>query len=188
MPRIRKLECEVHEAECQCYKQSIPVAQSLEELDYLKSACAAAQQGNEAKLHAILEKHPQATNSDGSEGGIGYTPLHYAARAGHLGAVRLLLARGADPNRTTRAGGATALHRACYMGHTAVAEALIASGCDAAVADSDGHTALHKAAQQGHVLLLQSLQTRFPAAAALQSKKGLTAEQLLPSASTTYTA
>ena len=31
---------------------------------------------------------------------------------------------GADPNRTTRAGGATALHRACYMGHTAVAEAL----------------------------------------------------------------
>ncbi len=71
MPRIRKLECEVHEAECQCYKQSIPVAQSWEELDYLKSACAAAQQGNEAKLHAILEKHPQATNSDGSEGAFG---------------------------------------------------------------------------------------------------------------------
>lgn len=69
MPRVRKLECEVHdEAECQCYKQSIPVAQSLEELDYLKSACAAAQQGNEAKLHVLLEKHPEAINSDGSEG------------------------------------------------------------------------------------------------------------------------
>ena len=69
MPRIRKPECEVHdEVDCQCYKQSIPVAQSLEELDYLKSACAAAQQGNEAKLHVILDKHPEAINSDGSEG------------------------------------------------------------------------------------------------------------------------
>ncbi|KAL0026913.1 hypothetical protein WJX77_011175 [Trebouxia sp. C0004] len=137
--------------------------------------------GNEAKLHVKLEKHPEAINSDGSEGGTGYTPLHYAARAGHLGAVRMLLARGADPNRTTGAGGATALHRACYMGHTAVAEALIASGGEAAIADSDGHTALHKAAQQGHAQLLHSLQTRLPAAAALKSNKGLTAEQLLNS-------
>ena len=41
---------------------------------------------------------------------------------------------------------------------------------------------------QGHVQLLQSLQTRFPAATTLKSNKGLTAEQLLFSASTTYTA
>ena len=69
MPRVRKPECEVHDdAECQCYKQSIPVAQCLEELDYLKSACAAAQQGNVTKLHVILEKQPEAINSDGSEG------------------------------------------------------------------------------------------------------------------------
>ena len=69
MPRSREPQCNVHdEADCQCYKQSIPIAQSLEELDYLKSACAAAQQGNEAKLHVILEKHPEAINSDGSEG------------------------------------------------------------------------------------------------------------------------
>lgn len=69
MPRIRTAVCDVHdEAECRCYKQSNPAAQSLEELGYLKSACAAAQQGNEAKLQIILEKHPQAISSDGSEG------------------------------------------------------------------------------------------------------------------------
>lgn len=114
MPRLRPNDCNLHtDGDCQCYKRPVAVAQSLEELDYLKSACAAAQQGNLAKLNSILEKHPHAVNSDGVEGkpealssqvaashcdpaagGSGYTPLHYAARGGHFEVAKLLLSKG----------------------------------------------------------------------------------------------
>lgn len=69
MPRLRPVACDLHvDGDCQCYSRPVAVAQSLEELDYLKSACAAAQQGNLAKLSSILDKHPGAVNTDGSEG------------------------------------------------------------------------------------------------------------------------
>lgn len=35
---------------------------------------------------------------------VGYTPLHYAARGGHAGIVRLLIARGADVHHKARDG------------------------------------------------------------------------------------
>ena len=117
MPRVnRSGPCDVHTDACQCYKQANPVTQSLEELDFLISACAAAQQGNVRKLQAILERHPEAVQSDYTSGektdnsrdsqsrcrqlcqgstaytgGRGYTPLHYAARGGHRAAVDYLL-------------------------------------------------------------------------------------------------
>ena len=119
MPRLRPSDCDLHtDGDCQCYKRPVAVAQSLEELDYLKSACAAAQQGNLAKLNSILDKHPHAVNSDGAggeaealssllslsllaaaqfdatAGDSGYTPLHYAARGGHLEIAMLLLSKG----------------------------------------------------------------------------------------------
>ncbi|KAK9841763.1 hypothetical protein WJX81_001485 [Elliptochloris bilobata] len=87
---------------------------------------------------------------DGASGSSGYTPLHYAARAGHAAAAHMLLDAGADPNRVTAAGGATSLHRAAYMGHTCVVRLLLQRGADAALQDADGETALHKAASQGH--------------------------------------
>ncbi|KAL3140889.1 hypothetical protein ABBQ32_005422 [Trebouxia sp. C0010 RCD-2024] len=180
MPRLRAVACDVHvDGDCQCYKRPVAVVQSLEELDYLKSACAAAQQGNLAKLGKILDRHPHAVNTDGTEGGSGYTPLHYAARGGHVDVAKLLLSKGADPNRTTRAGGATALHRACYMGHSRMAQLLVRSGASASIPDSDGLTALHKAAQQGHVELLQYLQASCPEAVTHKSNKGLTADEML---------
>ena len=63
MPRVRIPVCEVHTDDCQCYKQANPAAQTLEELDFLKSACAAAQQGNIQRLKAILNKHPEAVGT-----------------------------------------------------------------------------------------------------------------------------
>lgn len=69
MPKPRTTACDAHIAgECQCYKRPVAGAQSLEELDFLKSACAAAQQGNLSKLQDVLAKHPGAINSDGIEG------------------------------------------------------------------------------------------------------------------------
>ena len=118
MPKHRSVACDSHiDGECQCYKNPVPGAQSLEELSFLKSACSAAQQGNLTKLQDILAKRPGAVNSDGIEGrsgrlwslyalresctfdlataGIsGYTPLHYAARGGHLDVTNFLLIKG----------------------------------------------------------------------------------------------
>lgn len=81
-------------------------------------------------------------------GGTGYTPLHYASRAGKLEAASLLLEHGdylsrifqcttalrlkckspfvyyvigAEVDSLTKAGGATPLHRAAAMGHTELA-------------------------------------------------------------------
>lgn len=68
MPRVRSSVCDLHTESCQCYKQANPAAQSLEELDFLKSACAAAQQGNLTKLQAILDRHPETVQTDFSSG------------------------------------------------------------------------------------------------------------------------
>lgn len=47
---------------------------------------------------------------------MGYTPLHYAARNGHLDACEILLNAGANVNATTTSGGVTSLMRAATMG------------------------------------------------------------------------
>lgn len=47
---------------------------------------------------------------------MGYTPLHYAARNGHLEACEILLRSGANVNAVTTSGGVTSLMRAAIMG------------------------------------------------------------------------
>jgi ankyrin repeat protein len=82
--------------------------------------------GDEARVRGLLARGacPRAEDS------AGYTPLHYAARAGHAAIVRLLLDGGGDVNARTRAGGATPLHRAAYQGHLEVVRLLVERGAD----------------------------------------------------------
>ena len=42
--------------------EGTPYDQSIEEMDWLRSACAAAQRGQTEKLARMLEKRPQAIN------------------------------------------------------------------------------------------------------------------------------
>ncbi|KAG8457370.1 hypothetical protein KFE25_005051 [Diacronema lutheri] len=152
------------------------VEQSLEELGFLRSACAAAQSGDVAKLARLLgNKRLDALHSDGTaEGGTGYTPLHYAARAGQLACVELLLARGANANALTASGGATPLHRAAHQGHAAVVDALLGARADPSIVDSDGSTALHKAAEEGRAEAFDALLRAMPTLAGARDKRGRT--------------
>jgi Ankyrin repeat len=133
MPRISRKHVSV---ECECNLCASQYAQGLDELDFNRSACAAAQSGNVQKLESILARQPAQISQDGTgtlsssfAGRVcrdklvvfrasvswpvsrstvsartetwlagafgGYTPLHYAARNGHLDCVRLLLSLGA---------------------------------------------------------------------------------------------
>eukprot|EP01138_Halocafeteria_seosinensis_P009625 gb/GECG01009835.1/.p1 GENE.gb/GECG01009835.1/~~gb/GECG01009835.1/.p1 ORF type:complete len:108 (+),score=8.24 gb/GECG01009835.1/:1-324(+) len=71
------------------------------------------------------------------------SPLHAASRAGHLEAVRLLLADGkADPNPKDL-GKMTPLHFACSYGHVEIVRLLLAQDqMDPYFQDNAGRTAL----------------------------------------------
>ena len=57
-----------HPPTCQCALHKPPAVQSLDELDFLKSACSAAQTGNLARLERLITAHPEAVHADGAGG------------------------------------------------------------------------------------------------------------------------
>eukprot|EP00045_Choanoeca_perplexa_P004523 m.38861 g.38861 ORF g.38861 m.38861 type:complete len:198 (-) comp12621_c0_seq10:513-1106(-) len=79
---------------------------------------------------------------------LGFTPLHQAARQGHIAIVSYLIERGADCN--ARSGsGQTILHVACIAGHTTTAELLLTHGADIEEKYKDSETALYLACFSG---------------------------------------
>ena len=71
-------------------------------------------------------------------------PILKAAIGGHKVVVRLLLERGADPNKP-EIGRKTSLHWAAYYHHKMVTKLLIDGGGDPNQGDQDGRTPLHDA-------------------------------------------
>jgi len=112
----------------ECSHPATGLEQNLGELEFARSACSAAQAGDEAQLAKLLERSAGAAalRGDGAGGASGFTPLHYAARNGHAGCVALLLRHRAAVDAAT-SGGATALHRAAFCGHEAIVRALLGS-------------------------------------------------------------
>jgi ankyrin repeat protein len=85
---------------------------------------SAAYRGDVADISEILEKNPWLIDTLDR---AGLTPLHYAANGGHIDAVNVLLARGADVE-AERIGGFTALHDAIVKKHRNVAQLLVSHG------------------------------------------------------------
>ena len=137
--------------------EGTPYDQRLEEVEFMRSACVAAQRGDVDKLRAMLHRRPDIVTNDGVDGDSGYTPLHYAAREGHAECVRVLLASGANANARTRAGGATPLHRAAFTGEATCVRLLLDGGADPCARDADGESALHKASANGHADVVRAL-------------------------------
>ena len=72
MPRIAsrtpKVAQQQHPVDCQCCRASAPAQQSLDELAFAKSACAAAKSGDVEKLRRLINKEPRCVHSDGCGG------------------------------------------------------------------------------------------------------------------------
>lgn len=78
----------------------------------------------------------------------GMTLLHIACERENLGAVRMLLNKGADVNAIVRYNRRTPLHYACMYENLNIVELLIARGADVNAVDRNRRTPLHYAIEE----------------------------------------
>jgi ankyrin repeat protein len=91
----------------------------------------ASARGDADALRRLLSSDPtlaRAANSPAPH--EGWTGLHTAAKSGHVGAVRVLLESGADPNAREAGDRTSPLHWAAAHAHVDVVRALIDAGAD----------------------------------------------------------
>jgi len=117
------------------------------ERDVNDQLCDAACRGDVAAISLALVA---GANVNIFEGTDGWTPLHWAAQSGRIGAIEALLAAGAHVDGADSSGW-TALMWAATNGRAAVVAALLAAGADAHRVNNNGDTALHQACRWGHV-------------------------------------
>jgi ankyrin repeat protein len=106
-------------------------------------------------LRAVTDLLGAGTDPEAlDQGPNGWTPLLHAIHKDQLQTVRLLLARGADPNRLA-ANGTSALNLAASQGELEIVRTLLAAG-----ARVEGHSAIAavlNAAAGGHTEVVRTL-------------------------------
>jgi ankyrin repeat protein len=113
-----------------------------------------ARQGDAARLRALLKASPRLVHARDKDG---RTPLIWAARQGRLEAVKVLLAKGAKVDASSRRR-LTALHWAAVGGHHQVAVILLRHRPALDVPAKDkGFTPLHEAARNGRYQVVKLL-------------------------------
>lgn len=117
----------------------------------------AARVGSTAVVSELLDSGAGLEELD--RGPNGWTPLLHAIHKDQLAVVRLLLARGADPNRLA-ANGTSALNLAASQGELSTVRTLLAAG--ARVEGHSGTSALLNAATGGHREVVETLLAAAP--------------------------
>ena len=111
----------------------------------------AAANGRAEMLEFLL-----SIGADADGGEYLYAPLHAAVYYGHLEAVQILLAHGANINKED-VTKSTPFYTACMAGNLSFAELLHAHGCNWRQPNSRGRTPLWIAAYFGHYDIVQFL-------------------------------
>jgi len=113
--------------------------------------CRAAAEGSVAACEALLAARGSgACDVDASRPDDGRTPLALAAQGGHVGVMKLLVARGADVDKPGKYGS-TPLYLAAQEGHLEAVEVLLEVAASVGLSTTDGTAPLHAAAFNGHV-------------------------------------
>ncbi|XP_069565490.1 ankyrin repeat and death domain-containing protein 1B isoform X2 [Brachyistius frenatus] len=113
----------------------------------------AAEHGCVEILEILMEPYNMATMKPNKRGD---TPLHLAARTGHLDAVQLLL-QSFDTRDEVNMDGETALYQAAVNGQEECALALLEAGCDPNVLTAAKCSTLHPVSKRGDASLVQLL-------------------------------
>ncbi|XP_008279675.1 ankyrin repeat and death domain-containing protein 1B [Stegastes partitus] len=113
----------------------------------------AAEHGCVEMLEMLMEPYNMATMKPNKRGD---TPLHLAARNGHLDAVQLLL-QSFDTRDEVNMDGETALYQAADNDQEECALALLEAGCDPNILTADKCSPLHPVSQKGDTSLVQLL-------------------------------
>ena len=119
----------------------------------------AAESGDLARVRALISSGTNVNAKDKD----GWTPLMFAAVAGHRKVAELLINMGAELNSLT-ADGSTPLMGASLTGRAEIVELLLKVGADPNLKRRNGTTALDMAKQRGHaeVISLLSAKTTVP--------------------------
>jgi len=119
----------------------------------------AATVGNARRLKTILGQS-RARVDDATEE-EGFSPLGLAAFFGHVEAVKVLLANGADVNaKPPSRFQNTAVDSAVSGDHAEVVRVLLAAGADPNIRSEANYTTLHKAAAHGNLDIVRMLLDR----------------------------
>ena len=120
---------------------------------------AAADSGNFEVVRTLIESRANPAYINARDGGLGWTPLHWAADGRYFkdgSLLRILLEHGADINAQTH-GGWTPLHRASNYGALEVVCLLLEHGADVETKTNSGKTALQFAANLGRREIVELL-------------------------------
>jgi len=86
----------------------------------------------------------------------GYSPLHLAARYGHLEIVKILLQAGAKLDILDKFGWSP-LHKAAYREHLEIVKILLQAGADPDIQNNHGWSTLYRAAYHGQLEIVKIL-------------------------------